>query len=163
MRAPAGSEDVETDRESGIAASGAAGYSAAMNELRFSCTGCGRCCTGGPNHYIEASTAEQRRIREYLSLSEAWFRRRYVVRVDAEMEGLRIEDNGRCVFLGRDGRCRIYPVRPAQCAHYPFWPELVADPGAWHAEALRCEGIGRGDVVPTARLRVLLRKQRAPQ
>lgn len=126
---------------------------------RFACTGCGRCCYGGANHFIEATAAEQERIRRYLGLSSAWFRRRYVVKVDGDMEGLRIERSGRCAFLGKDGRCRVYPVRPAQCRHYPFWPELVHDRKAWTAEARRCEGIGRGDAIPLARLKALLKGQ----
>lgn len=132
-----------------------------MAMFRFACSGCGRCCYGGPDHYIEATAAEQQRIREYLGLSPAWFRRRYIVKVDKDLEGLRIDSSGHCSFLGDDNRCRIYSVRPAQCRHYPFWPELVSDRKAWQAEARRCEGIGRGKAIPLARVRALLKKQRA--
>jgi len=111
--------------------------------IRFECTACGRCCTGGGEYVIEARPREQEAIRAWLGISRAWFRRRYLFRFDRETESLRMAPNGDCVFL-RDGRCGIYPVRPAQCRHYPFWPELVTRPWAWRAEARRCEGIGRG-------------------
>ncbi|HKK14360.1 MAG TPA: hypothetical protein VKA14_06825, partial [Gammaproteobacteria bacterium] len=65
--------------------------------------------------------------------------------------------------LGRDGRCRIYPVRPVQCRTYPFWPEVVATRTAWEREAGRCEGIGRGAAVPLERIRAQLRRQRASE
>jgi Fe-S-cluster containining protein len=134
----------------------------APSELRFSCTGCGRCCTGPGDYYIEVSRAEQRRIQAYLGVGWRWFRRRYVYRYDETIESLRVEPrDGRCVFLDGDGRCRIYPVRPAQCRSYPFWPELIRSRAAWQAEARRCEGIGRGTPIPAARLRRLLKRAAA--
>ena len=120
-------------------------------QYRFQCTGCGHCCTGGKSYYVAATRTEQRRIQKFLKIGWAWFRRRYVVRVDAHTEGLTMA-GGACAFL--DGqRCRIYAVRPAQCRTYPFWPEL-ADPKTWRAESKRCEGIGRGAPLSGRRLRV---------
>ena len=111
--------------------------------LRFRCTGCGNCCTGGADHYVEAQQPEQEAIRAYLGLTQRWFRRRYIASVDDQTEGIRLDAGGRCPFLLDNHRCRIYPVRPLQCRTYPWWPELVR-PAAWRAEAQRCEGIGRG-------------------
>ena len=110
--------------------------------LRFECTGCGKCCTGPGDYYIEGSPAEQERRRRLLGVSRRWLKRRYVFRYDAGVESLRMGRGGRCVFLGPDNRCRIYRVRPRQCRTYPFWPEL-ADRRVWRREARRCEGIGR--------------------
>jgi Fe-S-cluster containining protein len=124
--------------------------------LRFACTGCGRCCTGRGNYVVEVDRAEQRRIQKLLGIGWRWFRRRYVFRFDDETESLRMP-GGRCVFLGDDNRCRVYAARPRQCRTYPFWPELMA-PGAWRAEAARCEGIGRGGVVPLAQVRAQLKR-----
>ncbi len=123
--------------------------------MRFSCTGCGRCCTGRGYPLVEVSPAEQRRIQKFLGIGWRWFRRRYLYRFDAETESLK-SDDGRCVFLDEGGRCRIYTVRPRQCRTYPFWPGLL-NVRAWRAEAMRCEGIGRGGIIPLARVRALLR------
>lgn len=128
--------------------------------LRFACTGCGKCCTGLGNYYIEVTRKEQRRIQRYLGISWRWFRRRYVERFDESIDSLRTTAGGRCVFLDTDMRCRIYRVRPAQCRNYPFWPELVHRAAAWRAEAKRCEGIGRGPVIPVTRIATILRSQR---
>jgi Fe-S-cluster containining protein len=128
--------------------------------LRFACTGCGRCCTGpGSNYVVEVTRAEQRRIQQHLGLSWPWFRRRYVFRYDDETESLKMP-KGRCVFLDDANRCRIYPVRPLQCRTYPFWPELVRNGYAWRLERRRCEGIGRGAVIPLARIEQTLKRQR---
>jgi Fe-S-cluster containining protein len=127
-----------------------------LTGLRFACTGCGRCCTGRGNYMVEVDRAEQRRIQKLLGITWRWFRRRYVFRFDAESESLRVAD-GRCVFLGDDNRCRIYAARPRQCRTYPFWPELMT-PSAWRAEAARCEGIGRGAIVPLEYVRAQLRR-----
>jgi len=107
---------------------------------------------------IEVDAREQEKIRAWLGITRAWFRRRYLFRFDEDTESLRMESNGDCVFL-RDGRCGIYPVRPAQCRHYPFWPELVTRGYAWRAEAARCEGIGRGPRIADSVVRAHLRAQ----
>lgn len=125
-------------------------------KLRFACTGCGGCCTGRGNYVVEVDRAEQRRIQKFLGVTWAWFRRRYLFRFDDETESLRVA-NGRCTFLAGDNRCRIYAARPRQCRTYPFWPELML-PAAWQAEAKRCEGIGRGAVVPISQVREQLRR-----
>ena len=99
---------------------------------------------------------ERAAIRAFLKLSPAWFRRRYLVRVDADTTGIRLERNGRCPFLGVDNRCRIYAVRPRQCRTYPWWPELVEKKRDWTEEAQRCEGMNRGTVVPLSSHRAQL-------
>jgi len=124
--------------------------------FQFACTGCGRCCTGPGDYYIEVSENEQRRICEHLGVSWSWFRRRYVFRYDDEVESLVMEKGGACVFLDDNNRCRIYSVRPTQCRSYPYWPELLGSRRAWQREARRCEGIGQGPVIPLARIRAVL-------
>jgi len=126
-------------------------------KLRFQCTGCGACCIGNPNHYyIAAGRAEQDRIRTFLGMSKAWFRRRYIVKVDEDTEGIRMESDGRCTFLDRANQCRVYRVRPKQCRTYPFWPEVLATRSSWQTEAKTCEGIGRGAVIPLKRIETAL-------
>ena len=84
--------------------------------------------------------------------------------IDGKFDGDLIaasEADGRCVFLGANGQCRVYPVRPVQCRTYPFWPEVLCSGTAWEQESRRCEGIGRGGVVPVTRIRAALARQRA--
>jgi Fe-S-cluster containining protein len=126
--------------------------------LRFQCTGCGHCCTGDASRYVEAGPQEQERIRTYLHVGRAWFRRHYLTRVDANTDGLRIR-HGRCVFLDDNKRCRIYSVRPNQCRTYPWWPEVIASKKQWRDEARRCEGIDCGEVVPMDTIRKALRRR----
>lgn len=116
--------------------------------LRFQCTGCGKCCTGNSSHYVELSVDEAQHIRQMLGVSEQWFRRHYLVKLFDDRQGLRITEKGRCILLDQNGMCRVYEARPAQCKSYPWWPELVSQESAWKREARRCEGIGRGDVIP---------------
>jgi len=126
--------------------------------LRFQCTGCGECCTGGADYHVFMDDKEAEAIRRHLGLSSAWFKRRYLRRT---VEGERVLNNGgggRCVFLNPENRCRIYAVRPLQCRTYPYWPETLNSRTAWRREARRCEGIGRGERIPLARIRAALRK-----
>lgn len=39
------------------------------------------------------------------------------------------------------GKCSIHPVRPTQCATYPFWSPHLASEVDWRATAATCEGI----------------------
>jgi len=128
--------------------------------LRFECTGCGACCTGGHGHFVETSTREREAIRIHLGLSRHWFRRRYLTRVDEEILGIRLNPDGRCPFLGRDNRCRVYAVRPRQCRTYPWWPELIENGKDWQDEARRCEGMNRGHVVPLSHIERALARER---
>lgn len=128
--------------------------------LRFACTGCGACCSGGPDHYVYLSPREAEAVRRHLALGKPWFRRRYLRRTAASELVLANGGGGRCVFLATDNRCRIYPVRPLQCRTYPFWPEVMRSRAAWRGEAARCEGIDRGAVVPLGRIRAALARHK---
>lgn len=130
--------------------------------LRFQCTQCGRCCTGGGDYYVFVDAVEAERIRAHLGLSRGWFRRRYLTRAAGERV-LASRTDGRCVFLQDHGRCRVYGARPVQCQTYPFWPELLRGATAWEKEGKRCEGIGRGPVVPVARIEAALARCKDPE
>jgi Fe-S-cluster containining protein len=128
--------------------------------LRFECTACGKCCTGGPDHHVFLSEAEAEAMRAELGLSRGWFRRRYLRRLRSGELVTTMSGDGACVFLDRTGRCRVYGARPMQCRSYPFWPELMRSARAWQAEATRCEGINRGGVVAKRHIRDWLARQR---
>ncbi len=122
-------------------------------ELRFHCTGCGRCCLGhADEHYIELLPGEAGKIRQFLNLDKKSFRRDCLVSLGSKSKGIRINAQGRCILLDDNDRCSVYPVRPRQCMTYPFWPELLQAPEAWHAESARCEGIGQGEVVSSSHI-----------
>ena len=129
--------------------------------LRFECTQCGQCCSGGGAYHVFLKAAEAEQIRAVLQLSRDWFWRRYLQRLDSGELTVVLKADGRCSFLDRDGRCSVYEVRPMQCRTYPFWPEILRSKAAWRAEAARCEGVDRGATVPLARVRAALVAQRA--
>ncbi len=129
--------------------------------LRFECTQCGRCCSGGGDYHVFLNTDEAELIRESLQLSVGWFRQRYLHQLESGELTVVLNADGRCSFLDRDGRCSVYEVRPMQCRTYPFWPEILRSKAAWRAEAVRCEGVDRGATVPLARVRAALVAQRA--
>ncbi len=109
------------------------------NGLKFSCTGCGGCCTGGPG-YAWVSIEEIEAMAAYLGVSIDDFARKYLRQIGDRYALLENSVNFDCVFL-RDKQCRIYPVRPTQCQTFPFWPGTLASPQAWQQTARECEGI----------------------
>ncbi|MBZ0071825.1 MAG: YkgJ family cysteine cluster protein [Thiohalobacteraceae bacterium] len=132
-----------------------------LEPLRFQCTECGRCCSGGGDYHVFLKRGEAEAIRTLLGLSRLWFRRRYLRYLGSGELTIALRRDGRCSFLDARGRCRVYAARPTQCRTYPFWPEVLRSRGAWRAEATRCEGIDRGTVVPLAQVRAALLAQRA--
>ena len=125
--------------------------------VQFQCTRCGRCCVGGGGRYVYLGAAEAERIRSFLGLSRAWFRRRYLQRLEHGDLVIVPGRGERCVFLDADGRCRVYPARPLQCRTYPFWPEVMRSRAAWQRERRRCEGINHGPAVAPGKIRKMLR------
>lgn len=121
-------------------------------QLRFECTGCGKCCYGKASAYVGLSHTEADRIQRLLGISKAWFQRRYLIKLWDNKIGLRLLANGRCVLLGDNNKCRAYSLRPGQCRTYPFWPEVLENKRAWLTEAKRCEGINRDNFVPQANI-----------
>lgn len=111
--------------------------------LRFSCTGCGQCCTGAPG-IIFVDDDQARKIADHLGVTKAWFLRRYAYRY-GKGYSLKERENGDCIFL-RGVKCGIYEVRPRQCRTYPFWVENVRSPEAWKKAAAECPGIGQGEL-----------------
>lgn len=79
-------------------------------------------------------------IAAHLGLDPAAFRSRYL-----QPDGVRLKDGlgNRCVFLqdGGEASCGIYPVRPAKCRTFPFWPELRDDPELLRLVLRTCPGI----------------------
>jgi Fe-S-cluster containining protein len=107
--------------------------------LRFECTQCGRCCTGGSG-FVWLNDTDIVAIARHLGLSLDEFGRRHVRQVGARYALLESPADGACVFLSGD-RCAIYDARPAQCRRFPFWDGLLASADRWHEAANECEGI----------------------
>lgn len=107
--------------------------------LFFSCTGCGKCCTGSPG-YVWVTEEECKAIAEYLELSFKDFMMRYVRQVGDRYSLVERRKNYDCIFL--DGKkCTIYPHRPKQCKTFPWWKEHLSSPKAWEDLASYCEGV----------------------
>jgi Fe-S-cluster containining protein len=125
--------------------------------LRFECTQCGNCCRNlGEYTHVYLGERDVRAIAEHLGLSREAFLARYC-REDSGWIVLRMDEPA-CPFLGPDRRCSIYPVRPKQCATWPFWKENL-ERSRWEGEiSADCPGIGKGPLVPTAEIERLARE-----
>lgn len=114
---------------------------------RFSCRGCGECCR---NLAVELREADLEALRAH-----GWRERmgEYLV----ERRGrvfLKQRDDGACVFLTDDGRCRIHAERgaeakPLACRLYPF-TLLPSREGAAAAVSFACPTVAGNQGEPLA-------------
>jgi len=114
--------------------------------LRFSCTGCGNCCTGEPG-YVWLTREEIGGIARFLGRGDEWLAKEQLRRVGFRYS-LTEKSDGDCVFLKRtaDGKrgCSIYPVRPLQCRTWPFWTCNLKSPEMWAEAGESCPGMNNG-------------------
>lgn len=111
--------------------------------LRFNCTGCGDCCTGGPG-YVWVNQAEINALAARLNLPVAEFEKRFVRQVGLRRT-LKERKNYDCVFLdGESRKCTVYEDRPRQCRTWPFWNSNLKSPEAWQQTCEVCPGSGQG-------------------
>ncbi len=108
--------------------------------IHFECQLCGLCCMGEPG-IVYVTENEVAKIAKYLSKQVSSFIETYLLPFKV---GYRIKEHadGRCFFYKNE--CVIYPVRPRQCATFPFWFENIRSPKKWRRVADECPGIGRG-------------------
>lgn len=111
--------------------------------LRFSCTGCGKCCTGSPG-YVWVTLDEIIDIAKLLKLSLDEFSSRYVRKIDGSYSLIEHPTTYDCVFL-KDNKCQIYTARPKQCRTYPWWQKNLRSKQDWEKAASFCEGINHKD------------------
>ncbi|MCC6661080.1 MAG: YkgJ family cysteine cluster protein [Phycisphaerales bacterium] len=122
---------------------------------------CGNCCTG-PEGFVLVSAEESLRLAARLGLEHAEFLGRYthVTREGRSLRESRTTHGFDCIFLDRTsvpGRavCGVYQDRPAQCRTWPFWSTIVRSRRDWEHAGRRCPGIGRGELIPPERVRIL--------
>ncbi len=118
----------------------AASLASRIQEIGFSCTGCGECCQGEDNSVV-VFPREIRRIQTATGL--AWLE--VAVPPDEgewDCQGQfhtlewRLKKEGLSCRFFEEGRCRIYQCRPLLCCTYPFY----LDGGVLrHSE---CRGLG---------------------
>ena len=111
--------------------------------LRFECQRSGNCCRNhGTYTYVYLSRPDVDAIAGFLGLTVEGFRRRFCREEDG-WTLLRMDEPA-CPFQEASGACAIYPVRPKQCATWPFWEENLVEE-VWNGPVCACcPGIGRG-------------------
>lgn len=125
--------------------------------LRFRCTQCGNCCVSrGEHSYLYVMPEEVTAIAAFLGMPETEFLEQCTQRED----GWTIirSERPECRFLGEEGGCTIYPVRPRQCASWPFWEENLRQP-IWESSVLpTCPGAGQGELHSAAEVERIARE-----
>jgi uncharacterized protein len=102
----------------------------------FSCRRCGFCCSLSGFVLLEAGEAE--RIAAFLGIGVYEFTERYAcLSIGRRHLSLTEREDGACIFLDDDRRCRIQPVKPVQCRRFPFaWSSRDLEAGCAGLRAL---------------------------
>jgi len=122
--------------------------------LRFSCKECGVCCSKEPGD-IWVTEEEINKIAQYLKLSVEELTALCLREDCCGNKSIRDlpERNYDCVFQDtQTRRCKIYPVRPKQCAQFPFWKSMLEDETEWNFYARRCPGMNQGKLYTKAEI-----------
>lgn len=113
--------------------------------LRFTCTQCGKCCSGEPG-YVWVDDSEIRTMAESLQLSVDAFEAKFIRKVGAQ-KSLREYPDGDCILLDPEQRhCLVYKARPIQCRTWPFWGSNLKNEQTWRETCEECPGAGTGQL-----------------
>ncbi|GAX84283.1 hypothetical protein CEUSTIGMA_g11705.t1 [Chlamydomonas eustigma] len=120
-----------------------------VQDKKFHCTQCGKCCTGKGEIWVKEKEATT--ISDHLNVQLSTFLSTYVKQYN-KYKGFWLlksrNDSESCIFL-EDNKCSIHSVRPSQCSTYPWWPELMdKERWDWEKENI-CEGFDHVDALPT--------------
>jgi Fe-S-cluster containining protein len=107
--------------------------------LRFTCTGCGKCCTGSTGS-VNLSQADLERLADFFHMPAGAVARKYTRKSNGRRKLVDRAGSDACVFL--EGKsCSVYEARPTQCRTYPWWISNIQDRESWEEAAKLCEGI----------------------
>jgi len=114
--------------------------------LRFTCTQCGKCCTGAPG-FVWVTDEEIDALAAARGMKRSEFVAVHTYKTRGKVS-LRERPNGDCIFYDADKGCTVYAARPTQCRTWPFWDSNLTTPERWAETEGICPGSGEGDVIP---------------
>lgn len=113
--------------------------------LRFTCSGCGDCCTGGEG-FVWVNRQEIHEIAAAIGMADdiESFISNYCRKIGIRYS-LKEYSNGDCYFFDNETRrCTVYEARPRQCRTWPFWDSNLKSEKAWKETCEACPGSGKG-------------------
>ena len=128
--------------------------------LRFTCTGCGVCCSGRGRVWLTEPDIYQ--LAGELKVEPHELIERAVERVEGRWALKEDPQTGDCTFLeGR--RCQVYQGRPRQCRTFPWWPSTLKSEASWVEVARVCEGVDAegAPLVPLIQIEERLSEERS--
>lgn len=112
--------------------------------LRFECSQCGDCCTGGPG-YVWVTNDEIAALAAAIGEEDIERFEELYVRKIGIRKSLKELPNWDCVFFDGETRgCTVYEARPRQCRTWPFWDSNLRSPEMWQQTCEVCPGSGKG-------------------
>ena len=120
--------------------------------LKFTCTGCGDCCTGGEG-YVWVNKEEIMALADLLGLSVDDFEHFYIRKIGIRKSLIEFPVSFDCVFFDSESRkCQVYEARPKQCRTWPFWDSNLKTVDNWQSTCDVCPGSGTGKLYQLAEI-----------
>src|SRR5579863_9028228 len=132
--------------------------------LRFTCSQCGNCCSGGPG-YVWVTRREIAILAVFLGITRLQVIRRYCRKVGRQfaLKEVKHPRHGGydCIFIkeipaGESSHlkriCSVYEARPLQCRTWPFWEGNLMSPKTWERASRTCMGMDRGELFDRERI-----------
>jgi Fe-S-cluster containining protein len=110
--------------------------------LRFTCTQCGKCCTGAPG-FVWVNQEEITQLSQAMKMRPEEFVTQYT-RMVGIRRSLIEKPNYDCIFYDSQVGCTVYEARPRQCRTWPFWESNLQTPERWNETCEVCPGSGVG-------------------
>ncbi|MCA9191569.1 MAG: YkgJ family cysteine cluster protein [Planctomycetales bacterium] len=121
--------------------------------LKFSCTQCGKCCSGSPG-FVWVNAEEVANLAQVMEMSLEKFQDQCVRRVGNRWS-LKEYPDGDCILLDPDTRtCLAYAARPIQCRTWPFWSSNLKTQKSWKETCDTCPGAGSGKLYTLEQIEV---------
>ncbi len=128
--------------------------------LAFSCTMCGRCCTG-PEGFVLVDDREIDALAARMGVSREAFIEKFTrMTIKGRSLAERETEFGMdCIYLDRTtipGKavCGVYEDRPKQCRTWPFWPSNLTSRSAWERAKRVCPGMDKGTRYTVQQIRI---------
>lgn len=102
---------------------------------------CGRCCNE-PGGIVHLSQVDAENLAQFFAMpTKEWLERDCRRRMDGKWVLKSRQEDGICIYLDNDMKCKVYQAKPTQCSAFPWWRENLRSERTWAKVVRTCPGL----------------------